>query len=163
MSVDKALFRQAAGSFATGVTVITTGRDGVYHGMTASAFTSVSLEPTQILICVDRTAVTLDLLHKTGHFNVNVLAADQEQLARAFATKESPESHGLNGVDYRMGETGLPLLNGALAYLECRTVQQFDGGDHVIFLGEVENAGVGDASDPLLYFRGRYRQLGNGA
>jgi flavin reductase (DIM6/NTAB) family NADH-FMN oxidoreductase RutF len=159
LSIDPALFTQIAGSFASGVTVITTGSQGEFHGMTASAFTSLALDPTLVLVCIDRAAETLPVLQHSGRFNVNILAADQEQLSRQFATKSSPESHGLQGVDYSLGESGLPLLAGALAWFECRTVQQYDGGDHVIVVGEVEAGGVRDDGEPLLYFRRRYRRL----
>jgi flavin reductase (DIM6/NTAB) family NADH-FMN oxidoreductase RutF len=157
VSIDKALFRQVAGSFASGVTVITTGSEGSFHGMTASAFTSLSIDPTLVLVCVDKKAETLPALQAAGRFNVNILAADQEHLSRTFASKDSPHAHGLAGIDYKLGELGLPLLDGALAFLECRVTEEIEGGDHVIVIGEVENAGVGEIEDPLLYFRGRYR------
>jgi flavin reductase (DIM6/NTAB) family NADH-FMN oxidoreductase RutF len=159
MAVDQALFRQLAGSFATGVTVITTGAEGSYHGMTANSFTSLSLDPTLILICVDKTAETLEVLRAAGRFNVNVLSADQEQLSRVFARKDSPQAHGLEGIDYRLGELGLPILPGSLACLECEVVEQYEGGDHIIFLGEVIHGEIGASELPLLYFRGRYRAV----
>jgi flavin reductase (DIM6/NTAB) family NADH-FMN oxidoreductase RutF len=159
LSIDKTLFRQVAGSFATGVTVITTGLEGEFHGMTASAFTSLSLEPTQVLVCIDRTAHTLPVLQACGRFNVNILGEDQEDISRLFASKEAQQGHALDGVDYRLGELGVPLLKGTLGFLECRVVQQYDGGDHVIFVGEVENAALGEAERPLLYYRSRYRRI----
>lgn len=159
MSIDKALFRQVAGSFASGVTVITTGSEGSFHGMTASAFTSLSIDPTLVIVCVDKNGRTLSALHESQMFNVNILAADQEFLSRTFSSKDSPHAHGLVGIDYKLGELGLPVLDGVLAFLECRVAHEFDGGDHVIFVGEVDNAGVGDIEDPLLYFRGRYRTV----
>jgi flavin reductase (DIM6/NTAB) family NADH-FMN oxidoreductase RutF len=159
VSIDKALFRQVAGSFASGVTVITTGSEGAFHGMTASAFTSLSIDPTLVLICVDRNAVTYGALHEAGKFNVNILAAGQEFLSRTFASKDSPHAHGLVGIDYKLGELGLPVLDGVLAFFECRVTHELDGGDHIIFVGEVDNAGVGEIEDPLLYFRGRYRTV----
>lgn len=158
MSIDRALFRQVAGSFASGVTVITTGRDGHYHGMTASAFTSLSIEPTMILVCVDRESRTFPLLQETGAFNINMLGTGQEQVSRVFASKDAPE-HGLRGVEFTLGTLGVPLLNDTLAYFECRTTHQFDGGDHVIFVGEVENAGFNEELEPLLYYRGKYRHF----
>jgi flavin reductase (DIM6/NTAB) family NADH-FMN oxidoreductase RutF len=157
VSIDRALFRQAAGSFASGVTVITTGGEGNFHGMTASAFTSLSLEPTLVLVCIDKKAETLPVLQAAGRFVINILAADQEHLSRTFASKDSPQAHGLAGIDYRLGDLGVPVLNGALAFFECNLYQEVDGGDHVVIMGEVESAGIGDIEDPLLYFRGRYR------
>ena len=155
MSIDKALFRQVAGSFASGVTVITTGRDGHYHGMTASAFTSLSIDPIMILVCVDRVSRTFPLLQSTGAFNINILSTQQENYSRLFASKDAPE-HGLRGIDFTIGSTGVPLLTDTLAFFECRTTQQFDGGDHVIFVGEVENAGFSEDLEPLLFYRGKY-------
>jgi 3-hydroxy-9,10-secoandrosta-1,3,5(10)-triene-9,17-dione monooxygenase reductase component len=160
VSIDKALFRQVAGSFASGVTVITTGAEGKFHGMTASAFTSLSIDPTLIIVCVDRLAETYNAMHAAGRFNVNILAADQEHLSRTFASKDSPHAHGLVGIDYKLGELGLPILDGALAFLECRIREELEGGDHIIFVGEVDNAGIGEIEAPLLYFRGRYRTVG---
>ena len=159
MSIDPALFRQVAASFASGVTIVTTGSKGDFHGMTVSAFTSLSVDPTLVLVCIDRGAETLPFLQRTGRFNISILTTDQEQLSRQFATKGSPQSHGLTDVDYYLGKSGLPLLRDALAYFECRTTQQYDGGDHVIFTGEVEAAGLSEEGDPLAYYRGRYRQL----
>lgn len=159
MSIDKALFRQVVGSFASGVTVITTGTEGKFHGMTASAFSSLSLDPTMVLVCVDKQAQTNAILAESGRFNVNILAGDQEHLSRTFASKDSPAAHGLAGIDYRLGELGLPLLNNALSFMECTIKEQLEGGDHIIFVGEVQNAGVGEAEDPLLYYRGKYRKL----
>ena len=127
--------------------------------MTASAFISLSLNPTLVLVSVDRSADTLPILQKTGRFNVSILSAHQENLSRQFATKNSPESNGLIGVDYSVGAGGLPLIKGALAYFECRTLHEYDGGDHIIFAGEVEAIEVSQEEEPLLYFRGHYRRL----
>jgi flavin reductase (DIM6/NTAB) family NADH-FMN oxidoreductase RutF len=159
MAIDKDLYRRLAGSFASGVTVITTGHNGIYHGMTASAFASLSLEPLLVLICVEKTAHTYPVLDQSGVFNVNILSASQEGMSRVFASKDSPEAHGLVGVNYRLGETGAPLLAGTLAFMECRVVGRYDGGDHTIFTGEVLNGGLGDGDEPLIYYRGRYRRL----
>src|SRR5688500_2190804 len=114
LAIDQLLYRRAVGSFASGVTVITTGSDGVYHGMTASAFASLSLEPTQVLVCVDRAAETYPILERTGAFNVNILSAEQEHLSRIFSTKDAPERHTLAGIDFQLGSMGVPLLEGAL-------------------------------------------------
>jgi flavin reductase (DIM6/NTAB) family NADH-FMN oxidoreductase RutF len=165
MPVDQALFRQIAGSFASGVTVVTTGAEGDYQGMTASAFTSLSLTPPMILVCVDRTSRTGTLIQQSmessGRFNVNILAADQEEVSRAFARSLAEnESDSLRGVPYDLGQFGVPILKGTLAYFECHVALKYDGGDHLIFVGEVEDGGVSDRPGPLLYFRGKYRRLG---
>jgi len=158
MSVDPTRFRQAASSFASGVTVITTGLEGSYHGMTASAFTSLSLEPTQVLVCVNRGTRTLSIIQSCGCFNVNILSAEQEDLSRIFARRDAPERDGLQGIAFSVGSLGVPLLDDCLGYFECRVGQQYDGGDHVIFVGNVENADARIA-DPLLYFQAAYRRL----
>lgn len=159
MGIDSLLFRQLAGSFATGVTVVTSGHESVFHGMTASSFTSLSLEPPMILVCVDRSARTLPIIQQSGVFNVNVLSSDQEQVSRTFATRYEPGTDGMRGQSYDLGRLGAPLLDGCLAQFECRVREQYDGGDHVIFAGEVEHGYFDDSALPLLYFRGKYRAL----
>ncbi len=156
MAIDTSLFRQVAGRFATGVTVITTGEGGRFHGMTANAFATVSLSPMLVLVCVDKTAHTYPVLHQSQVFAVNILSEKQEALARVFADKDSQDSHNLNGVSYHFGRTGVPLLDGCTAYLECRVVNQHGGGDHTIFVGEVEDAVLGEDDRPLLYYRSGY-------
>jgi flavin reductase (DIM6/NTAB) family NADH-FMN oxidoreductase RutF len=156
MSVDKDLFRQVAGSFASGVTVITTGRDGNYHGMTASSFSSLSLDPPLILVCFDLTAATLAAVDATGAFVVNILGSQQENLSRQFASRGA---HSLDGVEYELGELGIPVIRDALAHFECRVARRHLEGDHVILVGEVEAGAVDNGDDPLLYFRGSYRRL----
>jgi flavin reductase (DIM6/NTAB) family NADH-FMN oxidoreductase RutF len=163
VAVDKAMYRQVVGRFAAGVTVITTGKDGHYHGMTATAFCSLSLDPTLVLICVEKSANTLPVLESAGIFNVNLLAEEQEDLSRLFADKSLQETHGFKGVEHRLGANGAPVLIDCLGYLECRVVQRHDGGDHVIFIGEVEAAEPGSDAAPLLYWRAGYRRLDGGS
>ncbi len=159
MPVDKQRFRHIGGAFATGVTVITTGRDGYYHGMTANAFATVSLEPALVLVCVDKTAHTYPVLDSSGAFNVNILAEDQQEVSRLFANKELQESHGLSGMDFHIGVNGVPVLASCLAYMQCRVVARYDGGDHTIYIGEVEEADLGKDGAPLLFYRSAYRRL----
>ncbi|MPZ50857.1 MAG: flavin reductase [Dehalococcoidia bacterium] len=159
MVVDKALFRAAAGSFASGVTVITSGFEGSYHGITASAFTSLSLEPTQVLVCINRDTRALTVIKACGCFCVNILDSSQEALSRVFASRDAPQRDGLEGIEFAVGNLGVPVLSAALAFFESRVVQEYDGGDHVIMVGEVERVGVAQEGEPLLYFRGGYRQL----
>jgi flavin reductase (DIM6/NTAB) family NADH-FMN oxidoreductase RutF len=157
-SIDQVLFRQIAGSFASGVTVVTTGGGGDYHGMTASAFSSLSLDPPLVLICVDRTAATLPYMQAAGAFNVSILTGAQEEISRQFAAKDSPQSR-LEDVKHHLGANGIPILDACLAYFECRVVQQYDGGDHIVFIGEVTSGALGDSGEPLVYFRSHYRRL----
>ncbi len=156
MPVGKDEFRQALSQFASGVTVVTT-RDaqGQPLGLTVSAFCSVSLEPPLVLVCVDKTSASYRGFWESRAFIVNILAEEQQDLSRRFATKEPKK---FEGVRYRAGIEGIPRLEGALAHIECRIVHAYEGGDHTIFVGEVEGTEVREAR-PLLYFRGRYARL----
>jgi len=157
MPIDKQEFRRVLSHFAAGVTVVTTvGDDGRPYGLTATAFTSVSIEPPLVLVCVDKGAESHPHFHASRVFAVNFLGADREHLSRRFAV---PGGDKFKDLVVDRGVTGAPLLPEALGYLECRTVDIFEGGDHTIFLGQVE---AGDARDgePLLYFRGAYRRMG---
>jgi flavin reductase len=160
MSVTQADFRKAMGCFATGVTVITVDYDGEIHGMTANAFTSVSLEPMLVLVCVDHRAKTHAHLHARKRFGVNVLAEDQrvisEYYARPLRTHEKAEKEA--GARFDRTAHGTPVLHGALAYLECRLHTAQDAGDHTIFIAEVEDVVVREG-DPLLFFRAKYRSI----
>ena len=153
MAIDAELFKRALGSFASGVTVVTM-RDGSgqLRGMTVSAFSSVSLDPPLILICIDRQAECLPNLQSSGRFAVNILGEGQREISRRFAAKGVDR---FEGVPVREGATGLPLLEGALGVLECRVVGEHPAGDHSIFVGEVEAAAL-EPEAPLLHFRGRY-------
>jgi flavin reductase (DIM6/NTAB) family NADH-FMN oxidoreductase RutF len=157
MAVTPAEFRTALRCVAAGVTVVTTrDRDGRPSGLTASAFTSVSLRPPLVLVCVDHAATAYPALREHGWFAVNVLRRDQEELSRRFS-----ESGGdkFAGVPHREGRAGLPLLDGTLAALECRVVRTHEAGDHTIFIGEVEGTAA-RGGPPLVYFHGAYHGLG---
>jgi len=157
MPIDKNELRRVMGHFATGVTVITALRkSGEMHGLTANAFTSVSLVPPLLLVCVDKNAESYPCFDETRVFTVNILAHDQEALSRKFAVSGGDK---LQGVAYHTGANGAPILDGALAYVECKVVQEFDGGDHTIYLGEIEQAEAREGK-PLMFFRGGYRELG---
>lgn len=161
MSVTQADFRKAMGCFATGVTVITVDFEGEVHGMTANAFTSVSLDPLLVLVCVDHKARTHAQLHAKKRFGVNMLAESQraisEYYARPARTHERVEQEA--GARFERTPHGTPVLHGALAYLECRLHTAQDAGDHTIFIAEVEDVVVREG-DPLLYFQGKYRSVG---
>jgi flavin reductase (DIM6/NTAB) family NADH-FMN oxidoreductase RutF len=146
-------FRGALGQFATGVTVVTTlGVDGRKVGMTANSFTSVSMEPPLVLWCPSKRAPSLADFEESTHFAINILASDQHVLSRQFAT---PSTDKFAGAETSEGIAGIPLLDGAVATFQCRTVSRHDAGDHVIYVGEVEkyqNAG----GDPLVFHAGKY-------
>jgi flavin reductase (DIM6/NTAB) family NADH-FMN oxidoreductase RutF len=156
MGVSKEEFRSALGRFASGVTVVTArGAGGEPVGITVSAFASVSLEPPLVLVCIDKRASLHGHLIEGIHFAVNILAEDQEMLSRRFASKDEDR---FNGPAHRETAQGAPLIDGALATLECRVVHSYPGGDHTIIVGEVESTSIGDGR-PLAYYRGGYVQL----
>jgi flavin reductase (DIM6/NTAB) family NADH-FMN oxidoreductase RutF len=153
-------FRLALGQFATGVTVVTAERaPGQVHGMTANAFTSVSLDPLLILICVGQTAQLLPLVQRHKRFGVNILKSDQQAISEYFAqTEESATLETDLGIRYRWTPGDIPLLEDALAHLACNVVTSYIAGDHTIFIAEVESLEVFDG-EPLLYLRGDYLRL----
>lgn len=151
-------FRTAMGQFATGVTVVTTLEDGRPRGITVNALTSVSLDPPLVLVAIDRRRFIVPALRASGRYAVNVLAADQQALSDCFAgARVTPDREAFCGAAWRPGATGLPLLEGAVATLECAVVETFAAGDHDLFVARVEALEVGRAeAEPLLYLRRRY-------
>jgi flavin reductase len=158
---DSRQYRDAVGMFATGITVVTARAGGFGHGMTANAFASVSLDPLLVLVCVMRDAVMHKVLDDVGRFGVSVLGAGQEDLARYFSDPGRPMGMAqFTPLDWRPGPvTGAPLLDGALAWLECEVEAAYPGGDHTVFLGRVLGVERGEAGGPLLYFGGEYLPL----
>jgi flavin reductase (DIM6/NTAB) family NADH-FMN oxidoreductase RutF len=155
--VDKIQFRTGLSRFASGVTVVTTqDAEARPLGITVSAFTSLSLDPPLVLVCIERGAYIHDAFQASGVFVVNLLAAEQEDLSRLFASREADK---FAGVGYTRGLDGVPVLNDTLAAIECRLKQAHEGGDHTIFVGEVEKVTVRDGGQPLLYYRGGYARL----
>jgi flavin reductase (DIM6/NTAB) family NADH-FMN oxidoreductase RutF len=154
-------FRTALGAFATGVTVITTQSADHPYGMTANAFSSLSLDPPLVLVCVSSKAEGSQTIGGNGVFAVNVLGADQEALSRYFSSKDRPRgAEAFKEISHRRGISGSPILEGVAAFLDCRVTAQHPAGDHVIFVGEVLALGVDAAVEPLLFHLGRYRYLG---
>lgn len=156
MPVTSDEFRAALSRFPSGITVVTSiDSSGVFHGITVSAFCSVSLEPPLILACIEKTTGSHNALISSGKFAVNILAARQDELSERFAL---PLPDKFEGVNFRVGIGGVPLLEDSLASLECVLRDAFDGGDHTIFVGEVEEVTIRDG-DPLVYYQGSYRDL----
>lgn len=154
--VPAALFRRACGAFATGVGVATvTGRDGKPHGLTVNSFTSVSLHPPLVLVCIGHRAATHGPFSTAAHFALNFLDESQQELSERFASSHPARFEGLR---WTFGATGAPVLEDALAVLECETWRRMDAGDHTVFLGLVKEARVREGR-PLLYFGGKYRRL----
>jgi len=154
--IDSDTFRSVLGRFASGVTIVT-ARDeaGVDYGMTVSAFCSLSLEPPLVLFCVDHVASMYELLLTHPRFGISVLSSNQESYSRRFA---DPDSNRFDGIAYTRGESGVVLLEGALAHLECSITEHYDAGDHTIFIASVDHAEPKHGR-PLLYYRGGYAQL----
>jgi flavin reductase (DIM6/NTAB) family NADH-FMN oxidoreductase RutF len=158
--LDTTLLRAVLGRFSTGVTVVTADA-GVPCGMTANAFTSVSLDPPSILVCVHRNAAIYRAVRKAGCFAVSVLSAGQEDLARYFADRSRPRGAAeFEAIGWSPAPlTGTPVLDGSLAWLDCALTTSHDGGDHEIFLGTVLAVGSGTAQDALVFFDGSFHRL----
>lgn len=188
MTIEKDFFRQVAGQFATGITVVTTQSQGILAGLTVNAFCSVSLDPPLVLVCVDLTSNTLPSIRESGIFAINILTSDQEYLSQCFATSTEDRYEHFCHASFHTAATGSPIIEGSLAFLDTRIVAEYPGGDHVIFLSEVVAIGTdgqiafaneedtlhatilesaenvdgdntGEEKIPLAYYRGKYRHL----
>jgi len=157
--LEKASFRYGMGHFATGVTVMTVGAPGRLHGMTVSAFASVSLEPLLILVCVEQSTLMHQLLEEQAGFAVNILSERGEATSRFFADNARLDGPEFREGSYRLGVTGSPILLEATAYLEATIHGQHDAGDHTVVVGEVINLEVLTEDNPLIFYRGGYRRL----
>lgn len=157
MPVTGAEFRAALGRWASGVAIVTSAAGDEIHGMTVSAFTSVSLDPPLVAICADKTSNTLTLISKSGVFAVNILSSTQQALSDRFASKRD-EHLRFAGLDWRPGVTGSPILPGVLAALDCRVVATHDAGDHLLYVASVEWVEL-FAGEPLVYHGGTYRAV----
>ena len=154
---DPRTLRDALGCFATGVTVVTcVDPAGTPAGLTVNSFTSVSLEPPLLLVCVHKLAATAEALTSASHFAINVLQTGQQPASIRFATRDE-DRFGVT--PWSCGEAGAPILKDSLGVFECERFAVYDGGDHHILVGQVVKASFDGGLDPLLYFRGRYRRL----
>ena len=155
-SVSADEFRRACGRFATGVTVATVlDGEGAPHGLTVSSFTSVSLDPPLVLICLGHAVTMIDAFRAASHFGINVLSAEQREISDRFARKGCDRFDALR---WERGATGVPLLPGAIAQIECATSQRVTSGDHDIFVGRMVRANVMEG-DPLLYYSSGYHDI----
>ncbi|MEQ8356779.1 MAG: flavin reductase family protein [Kiloniellaceae bacterium] len=158
MTFDSLNFRQALGSFATGVAVVTASdAAGENCGITVNSFSSVSLDPPLILYCLDKAAMSFETFRQADRFAVNVLREDQHELSVRFATAAIDK---WDGVAHDLWSGGLPVLRSCLANLACRRESLYEGGDHVIIVGRVERLHLGGGGEPLVYFQSRYRTIG---
>ena len=157
-AVDQRRFRDTVGRFATGVTVITVNDGRIARGMTANAFSSLSLDPTLLLVCVDKGATAHPVLERAGAFAVNILAADQIEVSRTFSRKGVED---MADVPHRSAVTGAPIIEGVVAWMDCRIQERLEGGDHSIFIGRVVELDIArPEADPLLFYAGGYREMG---
>lgn len=184
MAIEKDFFRQVAGQFATGVTVVTTQSEGKPAGITVNAFCSVSLDPPMVLVCIDLSSNTLPVMRESGAFAINILTSEQEYLSRCFATTSEERYENFCHASFHTAATGSPIIDDVLAFIDARIVAEYPGGDHSIFLGQVmamgsdgqiafaheaasANAtlfeeqydGTEPDKEPLTYYRGKYRHL----
>lgn len=184
MTIETGFFRQVAGQFATGVSVVTTCSQGKPAGITVNAFCSVSLDPPLVLVCIDLISHTLPLIRESGAFAVNMLTSEQEYLSRCFAGSTPERYENFCHASFHVAATGAPIIDETLAFIDARVVAEYPGGDHAIFLGQVEALGTnghisfaneddqkyatlteearniaGEDKEPLTYYRGKYRHL----
>jgi flavin reductase (DIM6/NTAB) family NADH-FMN oxidoreductase RutF len=158
MPINSELFRKAMGSFASGVTIVTTeGEGGVPYGLTVSSFASVSLDPPMVLVCLHHKLSGFQAFLDSGKFAVNILSLDQQPLSDHFAQKGTERADHIDGT----GATGVPIISGSMASLECVIVNTATQGDHTVLFGQVEHVSFAEGEkEPLVYFGGNYRGLG---
>ena len=154
--MDERHFRSVLGKFATGVTIITTIENQHPKGITANSFTSVSLEPPLVLFCLGKDSTNYQAFNVANFFAINILSNEQTELSNRFATFDGDR---FDGVNWECWETGAPILNGAIAAIDCRKKELIDAGDHIIILGEVLCAEKLSEQDPLIYFNGKYAKI----
>src|SRR5688572_26289353 len=154
MTISAEDFKRALSRRASGVAIVTAKSGEHIHGMTVSAFTEVSLDPPLVLVCADKKSNTLPLIREGGVFAINVLARDQQELSNRFAVKKDEDKRFV-GLEFDVGRTGAPLLRGVAVNIDCRVVAEHEQGDHVVFIGRVEEVRSFDR-EPLLYFRAAY-------
>ncbi|HET7035814.1 MAG TPA: flavin reductase family protein [Thermomicrobiaceae bacterium] len=152
-------FRDVMARFPSGVTVVTTASPDGYHGVTVSAFCSLSLEPPLVLVCIDKAIQSHDLITNASAFVVNLLARDQSFLAEQFAGRTPLADPSFSRLPHRLGELGAPVLDGTVGHVECERWAAYDGGDHTIVVGQAHGLALGPASDPLVYFERGFTDL----
>ena len=152
------LFRKAWGSFATGVSLITTVEEnGSVHGMTANGIASISLEPMLAMVCVGHSAKTYPILESTGKFGINILAENQKAIGEYYAKSDTPDGVASPAI-FKFTKAGTPFLEGSLASMDCQVINAHKEGDHTVFIGEVSEIEVSEGS-PLLFYTGKWMTL----
>ncbi|MEU9485640.1 flavin reductase family protein [Streptomyces decoyicus] len=156
VSVDESKLRSVCGLFCSGVTIVTTRHRGRPVGLTCQSFSSLSLDPPYIALCIGRHSQTWPLIRQESRFCVNILADHQKSICQQFARSGGDK---FTGVNWTETPNGSPLLDGVLGWIDCSLVREFDGGDHVIAIGQVTNLDQAEADSPLLYYRSSFQHL----
>jgi flavin reductase (DIM6/NTAB) family NADH-FMN oxidoreductase RutF len=155
MPVDDAQFKLAMSHFASGVTIVTTEQEGTPYGMTVAAFSSLSLHPPLVLVCIEKSVRTHDAIAAAGKFGVSILSNTQADVSNRFASRSEDK---FSGIATHRGASGVPLIDGAITTLECTLREHLPGGDHSVFVGEVVAIETAEGA-PLVYYRSGYREL----
>ncbi|MGC8542389.1 MAG: flavin reductase family protein [Vulcanisaeta sp.] len=155
MTISSELLKAVMRNYPTGVTIVTTTYNDEYYGLTVNSFTSLSLDPPLVLIAIDKRLTSHEAIDKSNVYAVNILSDDMKDLAIKFAT--APREERFSGLKVRTAKTGSPIIEGAIAYLDCKVVAKYPGGDHTIFIGEILDAQIMNNKVPLIYYnRGYY-------
>jgi len=158
--MDSAIFRKAMGKNVTGVSVVTCEHGGDKHGMTVNAFLSVSVSPPTMLVSLSKKARTTELVAKAKAFTINLLADTQAHESDRFAGRhKDKEQNRFEGLDFKKGATGSPVLSGSMGHLDCKVIHAFDGGDHTLYVGEVVAGSLDESRHPLVYTTGGYHKI----
>ena len=152
MVASNDLFKELMRRFAAGVTLVTFNENKKFGGLTVSSFCSLSMDPPLVLICIDRKIASHDSLEKTGTFGVNICNSKQGKLAWDFANSKIDKNELIKSLPHTLTELGTPLLDGCLATMECKITQKYDGGDHTVFIGQVEEGKFDGNAKPLVYY-----------
>lgn len=148
------LFKDICGTFATGVTIITSRKLNKDYGFTANSFTSVSIDPLLILFCLDKKAKSNESLNKNDFFVINILSKSQEKTCFQFANPELNPEQRFKKINTKKSENGIKIISGCCSFLECKVTKIIDGGDHYIFLGECISGNIDETKEPLIYHKG---------
>ncbi|ADY00665.1 flavin reductase domain protein FMN-binding protein [Vulcanisaeta moutnovskia 768-28] len=155
MTISSELLKAVMRNYPTGVTIVTTTYNDEYYGLTVNSFTSLSLDPPLVLIAIDKRLASHEAIDKSNVYAVNILSDDMKDLAIKFAT--APREERFSGLKVKTAKTGSPIIEGAIAYLDCKVVAKYPGGDHTIFIGEILDAQIMNNKVPLIYYnRGYY-------
>jgi len=152
MAVDNDLFKELMRRFAAGVTLVTFNENNKFGGLTVSSFCSLSMNPPLVLICIDRKIVSHESLKNSDTFGINICNSGQGKLAWDFANSNIDKNELIKSLPHTLTDSGTPLLDECLASMECKITEKHEGGDHTIFIGQIENGNFDDNSDPLIYY-----------